>query len=90
MFSFFISNAVCAQTYEQRLQRDNTGFSFPCRELLIKKRPSWISGISVAGVPGAFLTLIYSSKTSECLSIISTVLWLFGVESPVRKHALEC
>lgn len=87
--SCWVCLMLCVQTYEQRLQRDNTSFSLLCK-VPFKKRSSCISGISVAGVPGAYLALIYSSKTSECLSIISAVHWLFGVESPVRKHALEC
>lgn len=63
---------------------------FSAKEPLFKNGSSCLSSISASGAPGACLALIYSSETPECLSIISTVHWLFGVESPVRKHALEC
>lgn len=59
--------------------------------LLLKEKglPSE-SATSLAAVLGARLALIYSSKTSECLSIVSAVRGLFGVASAVGIHALEC
>lgn len=77
---------MCVLRHEQILQRDTSFFPLLShKEPLIKKWSSCISIISAAGVPGAYLALIYSSKTSECLSIISTVHWRFGVGVPCQK-----
>lgn len=82
-------NLTCAQANEQRLQRDNTRFSFLVKSLLLKEAFLRIRHISCWSPRGMFSSnlLIKNIRVSLNNLFSPLVVW---VESPVRKHALEC